>query len=64
MIGANIKVFKGASVVIDIAANRARNIEKGIKQDMGTLQKETPKITTRNYFISHDIEKIKDLNDF
>lgn len=39
MIGMNIDVFNNAGKVIKIAENRAKNIEKGIKKDMGSLQK-------------------------
>jgi len=60
----NVKFFKCAEVAIVVVDRHAEEITAGVKQDMGALQKKTPTIATRNYFISRGVENIKNLNDF
>jgi hypothetical protein len=60
----NASFFRGAEIAVNIVASRAEVWQKMTKENMGKLQKNVPKIATRNYFISQDLENIKDLNDF
>ena len=60
----NVTFFKNAEIAINIVDKRATLIEKGVKKDMGALQKKSNIIGARNHFIRYGIENIKNLNDF